>query len=337
MDVLYDQNHQILIDGLTCILNEMESRQSSPFAVWFSAASRLSKLLLDKGDLASTQAIIEKMKASCRDADGCDDILSKASQLVDVYALGVRLVDMTGASDGVKRMKQILARCEKVNAAVCNPRSAGVLREYGGKILMQQGRYDDAYNEFYEAFRAFSDAGQTRGKKLLKYAVVANILSLSNINPFDCREAKAYQTDPDLTDIASLRKAVDEGDLGAVHSLATSPRFFESEDSWLEPYGLKIVIEIKQKYLERILPAYASVEIESLARRINEDPGTTRKMLKILILDNRVRGSLIEDRFVAKRSVDGDKSQENEMITSSKYMCTYTEELLDQGITVGSK
>ena len=337
MDALQGSNESILTAGLTCILRELELRSSPPFPVWFSAASRLMKVSLETADFQRAQTVLEKMQASCRDAEGHDDVLTKANQLVDIYAFEIRLIDMVETGNKVRRMKEVLKRCERVNSAVCNPRSIGVLREYAGKVLMSQGRYEDAYNEFYEAFRALSDSGQSRGKKMLKYAVVANILSLSNINPFDCREAKAYQTDPELTDIANLRKAVDEGDLQTVQDLTAVSSFARSDDEWLVPYATQLVYEVKQKYLERILPAYMSAEISSLGRRLKQDSDTTRNMLKSLILDKRVSGMLSNDMYVSTKGDAGEAELNAELARSSKCMWTHTEQLLDKGVTVGNK
>ena len=49
------------------------------------------------------------------------------------------------------------------------------------------------YNEFFEGFRNYQEAGNGRAATCLKYVVLANMLALSDINPFDSREAKAFQ------------------------------------------------------------------------------------------------------------------------------------------------
>jgi COP9 signalosome complex subunit 2 len=49
------------------------------------------------------------------------------------------------------------------------------------------------YNAIFEGFRNYQEAGNGRAATCLKYVVLANMLALSDINPFDSREAKAFQ------------------------------------------------------------------------------------------------------------------------------------------------
>ena len=57
-------------------------------------------------------------------------------------------------------------------------------------MYLDDSNWMEAYNEFYEAFRAYQVAGNPRAKDCLKYVVLASILALSDINPFAAREAK---------------------------------------------------------------------------------------------------------------------------------------------------
>merc|ERR1719478_1852436 len=68
---------------------------------------------------------------------------------------------------------------------------------------MRDANFAEAYNEFYEGFRAYQEAGNARAKDCLKYVVLANMLALSDINPFAAREAKVYQEHKEI--MASVR------------------------------------------------------------------------------------------------------------------------------------
>lgn len=57
-------------------------------------------------------------------------------------------------------------------------------------MYMSMGNWGQAYNEFYEGFRNYQEAGNPNAKVCLKYVVLANMLDLSDINPFAAREAK---------------------------------------------------------------------------------------------------------------------------------------------------
>lgn len=110
-------------------------------------------------------------------------------------------------------MRDIYPKTLNLNAAVSDPRVMGcvvisavpyycveahqrfvlcarVIREEGGAMYMTNAQWLLAYHEFNEAFRNYQEAGNPRAKSCLKYVVLANMLALSDINPFAAREAK---------------------------------------------------------------------------------------------------------------------------------------------------
>lgn len=122
-----------------------------------------------------------------------------------------------------------------LNAAVLDPRIMGVIREEGGKMQMAEGNWEDAYNELYEAFRNYQEAGNSRARDCLKvhtyihagvsyainntkffckkYVVLASMLSLSDINPFAAREAKVFSDDKEIVAMSDLRMCLEKNDL----------------------------------------------------------------------------------------------------------------------------
>ena len=132
---------------------------------------------------------------------------------------------------------QIYPKTVNLNAAVLDPRIMGVIREEGGKMQMAEGNWEDAYNELYEAFRNYQEAGNSRAKDCLKvyihtfilestissnndyyvykykYVVLASMLSLSDINPFAAREAKVFSDDKEIVAMSDLRMCLEKNDL----------------------------------------------------------------------------------------------------------------------------
>jgi COP9 signalosome complex subunit 2 len=132
--------------------------------LWFNTNQKLAKLYLEAGKFGEVERLISVLKQSCQLADGSDDV-SKGTYLLEVYCLEIQLCSMTHNS---ARMKQIYPRTMNLNAAVADPRTMGVIREEGGKMHMSEGNWDDAYNELYEAFRNYQEAGNVRAKDCLK-------------------------------------------------------------------------------------------------------------------------------------------------------------------------
>ena len=78
-----------------------------------------------------------------------------------------------------------------MTAAMIESRPVAIIRESGGKIAMRNKNWEQALDEFHNAFQLFQDLGDFRAKQILKYLVLAGILSGSEINPFESKEAKA--------------------------------------------------------------------------------------------------------------------------------------------------
>lgn len=83
----------------------------------------------------------------------------------------------------------------------------GVIKECGGKMWMGESEYsyatlhnalilppieqwNRASEDFFESFRNYDEAGSPQRIQVLKYLVLANMLTGSEVNPFDSQETK---------------------------------------------------------------------------------------------------------------------------------------------------
>jgi COP9 signalosome complex subunit 2 len=63
---------------------------------------------------------------------------------------------------------------------------------------MGEKKWAQALEEMFESFKNYQDIGNTRAKTVLKYVILASILSGSEINYATTREAKVYHEDPQI-------------------------------------------------------------------------------------------------------------------------------------------
>ena len=82
--------------------------------------------------------------------------------------------------------KSAVARCGWVN--VCRVLHIGHLRPAHNSI--HQGQWNRASEDFFESFRNYDEAGSPQRIQVLKYLVLANMLTGSEVNPFDSQETK---------------------------------------------------------------------------------------------------------------------------------------------------
>lgn len=80
----------------------------------------------------------------------------------------------------------------------------GVIKECGGKMWMGERQWSLASSDFFESFRNYDEAGSPQRIQVLKYLVLANMLTGSEVNPFDSQETKPYKSDPQIKAMTDL-------------------------------------------------------------------------------------------------------------------------------------
>lgn len=260
-------------------------KQTANQRLWFSTSVKLAKLHLEMGDVNKLQRMVRQLHKTCQKQDGTDDV-SKGSQLLEVYALEIQMCTLTKNS---MRMKEIYPKTINLTSAIADPRNIAVIRESGGKMYMSEKKWEAAYNEFFEAFKNYQETGNaTRAKIMLKYVVLANMLALSSINPFDSREAKVYQDDPEISAMANLRTAYELNDIQTIDKLLTNASYRILSDAFIRTYLQDLLRNIRLQVLQNITKPYRCVSLEFLAKEINVSGEEVLSLLVQLILDEKI-------------------------------------------------
>jgi len=253
--------------------------------LWFSTSVKLAKLYLEMCDVQKLQRIVRTLHRTCQKPDGSDDV-SKGSQLLEVYALEIQMCTLMKNS---LRMKEIYPKTINLTSAIADPRNIAVIRESGGKMYMSDKKWEAAYNEFFEAFKNYQETGNAmRAKIMLKYVVLANMLALSSINPFDSREAKVYQDDPEISAMANLRTAYEQNDIQSIDRLLTNPEYKILSDAFIRTYLQDLLRNIRLQVLQNIIKPYRRVSLQFLSKEINVPGEEVISLLVQLILDEKI-------------------------------------------------
>merc|ERR1712113_1018258 len=128
----------------------------------------------------------------------------------------------------------------------------------------------------------------TRAKIMLKYVVLANMLALSDINPFDSREAKVYQDDPEISAMANLRTAFENNDVQTIDKLLSNPSYRILSDAFICTYLQDLLRNIRLQVLQNIIKPYRCVSLQFLANEINVSSEELVSLLVQLILDEKI-------------------------------------------------
>ena len=246
----------ILLDGLStshiCRIDLYEKilprlSHMKTHRLWQNTSLQLARMYLDSSDAkyeSSLQNLLQEMKS----------VSQSFSYLLDIYAVEILLLTREWKGRWtILRLKPIL-NCCPLEGAVGSPGTIATIREAAGKVFLSQGQFPQAYTELFEAFRAYSSSGNARASQVLQYAIIANILSLSTINPFDSREARAYLDDPGVGNMYDLRIAYESNKLGSL----------TSDDTFIQRFSEDVRATMQRKKLECIVKAYSSISLEKI-------------------------------------------------------------------------
>eukprot|EP00744_Colponema_vietnamica_P010432 GILI01014740.1.p1 GENE.GILI01014740.1~~GILI01014740.1.p1 ORF type:complete len:407 (+),score=146.79 GILI01014740.1:178-1221(+) len=303
----------------------LNALKTSNERLWFNTCVKLCKLYIDRQDVANLTKMIRELYKHCQNADGSVDA-SKNSHMLEVYALEIQLCTITKNS---KRMKEIYPKTTALTAVIADPRIMGVIRESGGKMYMSEKRWELAYNEFFEAFRNYQETGNPRSKACLKYVVLANMLALSKIDPFDSREAKVFQSDQEILAMKNLRDAYDRDEILEIEKIINDKRNKILEDPFMKIFIDDLLRNIRRQVLKSLTRPYKTVSLQFLAQELRIPVEQVESLLVELILDSEIDGKVDQ----VKGHLDlYDKSNVNTKKFSSLLRWSNTLEHLNSGM-----
>ena len=254
--------------------------------LWFNTNLRLAKLHMDLQRIPEVERLLTLLKVSCQLPDGSDDVKTKGSNLLEVYCLEIQLCTLT---NNTVRMRQVYPKTVHLNAAVVDPRIMGVIREEGGKMHMGEGDWDLAYDQLYEAFRNFQEAGNTpRAKTCLKYVVLASMLALTSINPLNAREARVFADDREVVAMSDLRQSLEANDLSKFE------RVLQNQQNHIidEPVIMKYISPLRRRMREQVLlnitRPYSKATLQFLGRELSLSLQEVEALLVDMILDGKL-------------------------------------------------
>ena len=136
-------------------------------------------------------------------------------------------------------------------------------------MYLEEKEWMLAYNEFFESFRNYQEAGNSCATRCLKYVVLANMLASSDINPFDSREAKVYHDVEEIGAMLLLRGAYESNDIVQFEKVLENPKYNLLSDPIMKRYLKPLLHNIRCQVMKTIVRPYQTIHIESLSKRMN--------------------------------------------------------------------
>ncbi|KAJ1746812.1 hypothetical protein LPJ79_005669 [Coemansia sp. RSA 1821] len=282
-----DETSRELFQRTLDVLKETQSDR-----LWLRTSLRLAKILLEQQQYDELSKLLAKLKKSCEDDNG-NLIMERGTQLLEVNAV---LLEMYEAQDMFRRLKETYLQCEAVKSAVPHPRIMGYIRECGGKIYMGERNWSKAQACFFDAFKNYDEAGSMQRVGVLKYLVLASMLSESEVNPLSSPEAKSYKNEPPVRAIIDLVEAYESRDVQAFERILSSQQSDIMSDPFIRRYIVDLRRTFRMQAIEGIVLPYTRIRIATLAKQLNTQVDEVEDLLIALILDNRLKGSIDQEK-----------------------------------------
>ncbi|GAA5864326.1 hypothetical protein JCM1840_006745 [Sporobolomyces johnsonii] len=261
---------------------------------------KLAKLWLDRHEYNRLNKILKELHASCAPTDdGADVDSSKGTTQLEVYALEIQ---MYGELKNNKKLREIYEKSLRVRSAIPHPRIQGVIRECGGKMYMSEKDWTKAQVDFFEAFKAYDEAGSAQRTQVLKYLVLAHMLTESEIDPFDSQETKPYKNDREIAAMQALVQAYQRRDVHEAEKILRTNRETIMDDPFIRGYIDDVLRSLRMQWILDIIKPYTRIEIAYLARQLGIPNEQVEEIVVALILDEKIQGRI--DQVTGRLELD---------------------------------
>jgi len=324
LQTIGDQSNDVSIPQIYGITLNALKPGSNNERLRMSIYVKLGKFYQREKDYQNLEKTVKKLYQALKKDTGNDTVsidqgIGEAF-LLDIYALEISLCEALNRKTKLKEVyNKIIATSS--NTAIQDPRIMGNIHETGGKICMEEGRWSDAYEEFFDAFRNYQEAGNSRARQCLKYVVLANMIALKDINPFDSREAKVYKDDVEINAMVELRQAFENSDVKRFENVLNDERYGVTKDEYIMRYVKRLLRNIRSEVLLKIVQPYRRVTLAYLTKQVNvEKVEEVESLLVELILDEKLEGQIDQISGVFSMSSGKNKGKNKGVSRAAKYV-----------------
>ncbi|KAF8347026.1 PCI domain-containing protein [Amanita rubescens] len=250
---------------------------------------KLAKLWLDRKEFTRLSKLIRDLHHAANLNVGDDDQSQRGTQLLEIYALEIQMYNET---KNFKKLKEIYNATNNVRSAIPHPRIMGVIKECGGKMWMGERQWNRASEDFFESFRNYDEAGSPQRIQVLKYLVLANMLTGSEVNPFDSQETKPYKNDPQIKAMTDLVDAYQRREVHLAERILKDNHETIMADRFIRSHIGDLLRSLRTQYLIDLIKPYTRLELAFLAKQLNVDTHEVEELLVGLILEGKVDGRI---------------------------------------------
>ncbi|KAJ2698379.1 hypothetical protein FB645_005658 [Coemansia sp. IMI 203386] len=269
-------------------------KQTKNDRLWLRTSLRLGRLQLEQRQFQDLEKLLAELRLSCLD-DAGNIIHERGTQLLEINAL---YLGMYVEQEETRKLKVTYLESVSVRSAIPHPRIMGFIRECGGKMYMNERNWESAQVNFFDAFKNYDEAGSPQRVQMLKYLVLASMLSETEVNPLSSPEAMSYEGDPDIIAMTSLVKAYENQNVTEFERILHDNKAAILDDPFVARYLGDLRRTFRMQALHSAVAPYTRIRIDMLGRRLKIEPAEVEELLVGLILDKRLRASIDQEKGI---------------------------------------
>jgi COP9 signalosome complex subunit 2 len=160
-------------------------------------------------------------------------------------------------------------------------------------VVTVQRDWDKARSDFFDSFKSYDEAGEARRLQILKYLVLANMLSESQVNVFDSQEAKPYEKDKEIEAMTKLTDAFLHDEIKTFEQVLSRNKDAVMADPFIKHHIDRLLRTIRSKVLLKIVRPYRKMDTRYIARELNGiSVEEVESLLSALVLDQKIQARI---------------------------------------------
>lgn len=136
------------------------------------------------------------------------------------------------------------------------------------------------------------DSGHPRAVTILKYVILAQLLSKSPTDYLTQREAKVFVNDASIMAMTDLKSGFEKNDINLVLKIVGDKKINLLADPLIAQYLDDLLRSVRLNALVSECRPYKAVKLDFLCQKMNVDVPEMRSLLSELILEERIKGQI---------------------------------------------
>lgn len=276
----------------------------------------LSDILVSIGECEKALSILERLAIEFRKVDA-------KSQSVEVFLLE------SYAYRGLKNFQRARASLNNARtnatAVYAPPLLQAQLDLEAGILFNHEGEFHTAFSYFTEAFKNFYSVSDPRVLEALKYQLLSAILDnkaekCKGIKNAAAKQLQSMKGGPlalnsEIDVMMEVSEAYETKKLDSLNSIINDSKKDILKKDPVVSYNLeKLVNNLMEQHLLRIVKPYSSIEISRIAELISLDKDYVLQKLVEMILDQKIKASIDQAAGILNIFEEG---EENLLLTDS--------------------